>query len=100
MAGPEIDLARFPRVSDLEAHLEAAGFEDVCHHREENPAFTLTTQEVMDRVDARFISTLSIMSDQEFAEGREVFRKRMERRYGEGPVPTASFTFVLGDVPL
>lgn len=95
----EIDLARFPRVSDLEAHLEAAGFQGVCHHREENPAFTLTTQDVMDRVDARFISTLSLMSDQEFAEGREVFRERMERRYGDGPVPTASFTFVIGDVP-
>ena len=95
----EIDLARFPLVADLEGHLRTAGFEEVGHAREENPRFTLTTKEIMEKVDGRFISTLTLMTDAEFSEGREVFRQRMEERYGEGPVPTASFSFVWGDAP-
>ena len=95
----EIDLARFPRVADLERHLRAAGFEGVGHASEENPHFTLTTAMVMEKVDGRFISTLTLMTDGEFAEGRKVFRRRMEERYGEGPVSTASFSFVWGDAP-
>jgi ubiquinone/menaquinone biosynthesis C-methylase UbiE len=95
----EIDLARFPPVPVLERHLEDAGFEGVAHAREENPDCVLTVEQIMEKVDGRFISTLSLMSDEEFAEGREAFRQRLLGRYGGGPVPTASFTFVRADVP-
>jgi SAM-dependent methyltransferase len=94
----EIDLARFPRVSLLERTLEDAGFSEVGHARETNPGFTMTRDQVMDKVDGRFISTLTLMSDPDFAEAREVFVHRLEDRYGDGPVPTASFTFVRGHV--
>jgi hypothetical protein len=76
-----------------------AGFEEVDHVREENPDYVLTPEEIMEKVDSRFISTLSLMSDGEFAHGREVFRHRLHERYGDGPVPTASFTFVRADAP-
>ena len=95
----DIDLARFPPIPVLEGHLEGAGFEGIGHSREENPDCVLTCEQIMRRVDGRFISTLSLMSDEEFAEGREVFSQRLRERYGEGPVPTASFTFVWADVP-
>jgi ubiquinone/menaquinone biosynthesis C-methylase UbiE len=95
----EIDLARFPPVAELEGYLRAAGFEGVGHAREENPGFTLTIPDIMGKVDERFISTLSLMSDEEFSEGREVFHQRLVERYGKGPVPTATFSFVWGDVP-
>jgi SAM-dependent methyltransferase len=93
----EIDLARFPRVSRLEAVLETAGFTTVGHCREANPGFTMTREEVMAKVDGRFISTLSLMSDGEFSEAREVFARRLAERYGDDPVSTATFTFVHGD---
>jgi SAM-dependent methyltransferase len=95
----EIDLARFPEVPRLEGVLEGAGFEGVGHAREANPGFSMTREEVMARVDGRFISTLSLMSDEEFAAARTVFSRRLEDRYGDGPVPTATFTFVHGDAP-
>lgn len=95
----EIDLARFPRVSVLETALEEAGFEGVGHAREENPGFSMTREQVMDKVDGRFISTLTLMSDEEFAEARGVFVQRLDERYGDSPIPTASFTFVHADVP-
>lgn len=95
----EIDLARFPKVSRLEGVLEEAGFTGVGHSREVNPGFTMTPAEVLAKVDGRFISTLTLMSDEEFATAREVFVRRLEERYGDGPIPTASFTFVQGDVP-
>ncbi len=95
----EIDLARFPRVDRLESELEDAGLVDVGHDRETNPGFTMTREEVMERVDGRFISTLSLMSDREFGEAREVFVGRLEERYGDGPIPTATFTFVRGTAP-
>jgi SAM-dependent methyltransferase len=95
----EIDLARFPKVDRLEAVLEDAGFTKVGHHREVNPGFHMTRDQVMDKVDGRFISTLTLMSDEEFREAREVFSSRLEERFGDGPIPTASFTFVHADVP-
>lgn len=95
----DIDLARFPRVDRLEATLEAAGLVGVGHAREENPGFTLTIDGVLERVDGRFISTLSLLSDVDFAQGRPVFEGRLRERYGEGPVPTASFTFVWAEAP-
>mgnify|MGYP003932914379 CR=1 FL=1 len=95
----EIDLARFPSIEGLEAVLRGAGFESVHHAREANPGFTMTREEVLAKVDGRFISTLSLMSDREFGEAREVFTRRLEERYGDRPVPTATFTFVRGDVP-
>jgi len=95
----EIDLARFPKVERLEAVLAATGFTNVGHDREVNPGFSMTREQVMDKVDGRFISTLTLMSDEEFEEAREIFNARLEERYGDGPIPTASFTFVHGDVP-
>jgi len=95
----EIDLVRFPRVSRLETVLEEAGFETVGHTREANPGVNMTQEEVLAKVDARFISTLSLMDDQEFTEAREVFVRRLAERYGDGPVSTATFTFVHADVP-
>ncbi len=93
----EIDLARFPEVSILEGVLEDVGFANVGHAREANPGFSMTPGEVMAKVDGRFISTLTLMSDAEFAEAREVFARRLEDRYGEGPISTATFTFVHAD---
>jgi hypothetical protein len=95
----EIDLARFPRVPVLEAALEGTGFVGVGHAREENPGFTMTREQVMDKVEGRFISTLALMSDEEFREARAVFARRLDERFGDDPVPTASFTFVHADVP-
>jgi SAM-dependent methyltransferase len=95
----EIDLARFPRVDRLEGVLEEAGLVNVGHALEVNPGFTMTREEVMAKVDGRFISTLALMSDREFREAREVFLRRMEERFGDGPIPTATFTFVHGDAP-
>jgi demethylmenaquinone methyltransferase/2-methoxy-6-polyprenyl-1,4-benzoquinol methylase len=95
----EIDLARFPEVSRLGAVLEGAGFQGVGHAREANPGFSMTRDEVLARVDGRFISTLSLMTDEEFVAARAVFVRRLEERYGDGPVPTATFTFVHADAP-
>ncbi len=95
----DIDLSRFPRIEHLETVLAGAGFVGVAHEREANPGFTMTREQVMDRVDGRFISTLSLMSEAEFEAGREVFARRLEERYGDGPVPTATFTFVRADLP-
>jgi len=95
----EIDLARFPRVDRLEGDLRAAGLVNVGHAREENPGYSMSIEEVMARVDGKFISTLSLMAEEQFVRSREVFRERLAARYGEGPVPTASFTFVWAERP-
>lgn len=95
----EIDLARFPRVDRLEEALRAGGLVNVAHAREENPGYSMTQGEVMARVDGKFISTLSLMAEEEFVRSREVFRERLVARYGKGPVPTASFTFVWAERP-
>jgi hypothetical protein len=86
-------------VDHLEEELRAAGLVNVSHAHEENPGYSMTLDEVMARVDGKFISTLSLMAEEEFARSREVFRERLVARYGKGPVPTASFTFVWAERP-
>jgi ubiquinone/menaquinone biosynthesis C-methylase UbiE len=95
----EIDLARFPPVRELEAMLTGAGFTSVGHAREENPRVTMTEEQVLAKADRKFISTLSLMSEEEFKAGREVFQERLHQRFKGGPIPTASFTFVWGEKP-
>ena len=62
-----IDRARFPRREQLEAELRAAGFEPrtvPLHQR------TVRSREwVLERIRGRFISTLQLLDDDEFAEG-------------------------------
>jgi ubiquinone/menaquinone biosynthesis C-methylase UbiE len=65
---PEIDLARFPDPDALCAELAAAGFERPEVDRFDQPV-TAVAADVLERVRGRYISTLPLVPDDEYAAG-------------------------------
>jgi SAM-dependent methyltransferase len=63
-----IDEARFPTVSELEGGLGAAGFTDVAFEAFAQ-RWTMAAADVLERVRGRYISTLRLVPDAEFAAG-------------------------------
>lgn len=79
----EIDLARFPPVAWLEEHLIVAGFHEVFHREVQEPGREILTDEWLERVKNKYISTLTLLSEEEFAHGLKIFEEKLEREYGE-----------------
>ncbi len=65
---PEIDLARFPDPARLCGDLVAAGFSHPSVERFDQPV-TAAAADVLDRVVGRYISTLRLLGDAEYASG-------------------------------
>ncbi|HET7170220.1 MAG TPA: methyltransferase domain-containing protein [Gaiellales bacterium] len=65
---PAIDLARFPDPEDLCAELAAAGFEGAGVTRLDQPV-SAAAADVLERVRGRYISTLRLVADEEYAAG-------------------------------
>jgi ubiquinone/menaquinone biosynthesis C-methylase UbiE len=63
----DIDRARFPTKTDLETELEDAGFEPRTLPLTQRA--TWTRERTLERIRGRFISTLLLLDEQEFAEG-------------------------------
>jgi ubiquinone/menaquinone biosynthesis C-methylase UbiE len=63
----DIDRARFPTRDALEAELEAGGF--VARTRPVEQRASWSRDRILERIRGRFISTLQLLSDTEFAEG-------------------------------
>ncbi len=65
-----LDRARFPDPGDLERELREAGFESV-RTRTLSQAASIGREEALERIRGRYISTLSLLSDDEFEAGLE-----------------------------
>ena len=67
----EIDAARFPNPLEIAAHLEAIGA--VVEAGKEVESKTRTAGSWRDAVEARFVSTLQLISEDEFLRGLDEF---------------------------
>lgn len=65
---PEVDLARFPDPERLCDELGVAGFSGAAVERFDQPV-TAAAADVLDRVRGRYISTLRLLGDDEYASG-------------------------------
>ena len=88
-----IDRRRFPPVAAVVAGLRAAGFGNVVV--EERPYFrTLTTEQQLDRVRHRYLSTFDLLPPGEYERGLQFLEIELPRRYGNRFDVTATFTFI------
>lgn len=93
-----IDAARFPRVPALMGMMRAAGFEDVRrtavtrHETVDKAAF-------LERVKNRYISTLSLISEGELAEGTAELERHLACLPGDRFARVYHYTFVTGTRP-
>ena len=85
----EVELARYPRIADLRAMMEQAGFGEIDEHMVDLPYLLTDIQAYRDKA----FSTLHLIPEQAFQRGIE----RMERDLSHGPIPCVSrYTMVWG----
>ena len=91
----EKDLAGFPTIPAIRRMMKNAGFSKThfypVEHNEFNPK-----SEIIERVRNKYISTLTLYSEEEFERYFNVFRKRVEEEFGDEIIRYTGFDFVKG----
>lgn len=93
-----IDLARFPHVPDLMAMMQAAGFVEV-RRRSVARRETVDKAAFLEKVRNRYISTLSLISERELAEGTAALAAYLDGLPGDRFERVYRYTFVTGSRP-
>jgi len=89
----EIDRNRFPRIDTVAAALLSIGFREI--HVEERPFHrTFTTEQQLDRVRRKYLSTFDLLPPGEYERGVRFLETELPRRYGDRFETKASFTFL------
>jgi len=91
-----IDLKRFPSIPSLKTLMEKIGFKNVHSHLAQHDEGYITTDEILGKVENKFISTLTLLSEEQFRKGFKVFKERIKRKYGKGMRQISRFNFVVG----
>jgi len=76
-----IDLARFPSLPEFKRILEKGGFRNVHYHLDRYKDHRYVLDDYLKRVKSKHISTLSVLSKEEFVRGYEVFERRFKEKY-------------------
>lgn len=76
-----IDLARFPSLPEFKRILEREGFSNVHYHLDRYKDHGYTVDDYLKRVKSKHISTLSVLSKEEFERGYEEFKKKLKEKY-------------------
>lgn len=91
-----IDLRRLPSVPDVKKMMVKVGFNNVHYHVVKHDDGYTSTEEYIERVRRKYISTLTLLNAEQFQEGFKVFSERARRKYGERFKRIAGFDFVVG----
>jgi ubiquinone/menaquinone biosynthesis C-methylase UbiE len=91
-----IDLKRFPSIPWLKKTMKDVGFRDVHHHILRYDRGYISTNEYLERVRSRYVSTLTLLSKDEFRRGLRIFQNRVKRKYGDRIRQIDRFVFVVG----
>ena len=89
------DLARLPTIPAIRRMMKNAGFSKTHFYPVEHSEFS-PKSEIIERVRNKYISTLTLYSDEEFERYFTVFRKRVEEECGDEIIRHTGFDFVKG----
>jgi len=90
-----IDLKRFPSVPSLKKTMINISFKDVHFHVVQNEE-CISVDEYLERVRNKYISTLTLLSEEKFQRGFKIFQQRVRRKYGNQIRRISGFDFVAG----
>ncbi len=76
-----IDLARFPSLPEFKRILEKGGLRNVHYHLDRYKDHGYAVDDYLKRVKSKHISTLSVLSKEEFERGYEEFERRLKEKY-------------------
>jgi hypothetical protein len=72
------------------------GFRDAHYHILRYDRGYVATDEYLKRVRNKYISTLTLLSEDEFQKGLKIFQKRVRKKYGDQIKQIDKFIFVIG----
>jgi SAM-dependent methyltransferase len=90
------DLKRVPSVPSLKKMMTLTGFREVAYHVAKVDEGYVSTDYYLNRVRNKYISTLSLLSEDEFKKGLKIFEERIRRRYGSRIRYISWFVFLVG----
>lgn len=90
-----IDLRRFPSIPSLKKTMKNIGFKNLHHHIIQHNEY-VSKDEFLGRVRNQYISTLTLLSEEEFQKGFNIFQQRLNKKYGARIKRTVGFDFVVG----
>jgi len=91
-----IDLKRFPTIPHLKSMMVKTGFKNVHHHVVKYDEGPLPTDEYINRVRKKYISTLTLLAEEEFEKGLKIFEKKVREKSGNKIRRTVALDFVTG----
>jgi len=91
-----IDLKRFPSVPSLKKTMKKIGFRDVSHYLVHHDEGCMPTDEYLERVRNKYISTLTLLSEEAFQRGLKIFQQRAQKKFGAQIRRILVFDFVVG----
>jgi len=94
-----MDLRRVPSVPFVKTMMTAAGFRDIHYHLVRQDEGYLPTAEYLERVRNKYISTLTLFTEEEFQNGLKTFEKKVRKKYGDRIRKISQFVFVVGKRP-
>ena len=93
----QIDLRRFPAIPILKDVLSSAGFEDTRYYLVSAGIAKVSIEDYLDKTRKKFISTLALLSEEEFRKGFKIFEKKLREKRGNEVVYEKEYTFVVGE---
>jgi len=91
-----IDLKRLPSIPQLKSTMAKTGFGNVHHHVLKYVEGTISTNEYIKRVRKKYISTLTLFTEEEFEKGIKIFEKKVKEKCGKQLERIIGFDFVVG----
>jgi len=91
-----IDLKRFPSVPSVKKTMIKIGFRDVHYHIVQQDEECMSTNEYLEKVKNKYISTLTLLSEEAFQRGFKIFQRRVRRKYGAQIRRASGFDFIVG----
>ena len=76
-----IDLDRFPTLPELKVLLNKGGFKDVHYHLDRYRNRSISIDDYLSLIRSKYVSTLTMLSDDEFESGYKIFEKRLRKKY-------------------
>jgi len=91
-----IDLKRIPSVPSLKKMMAIIGFRDVHYHAVQLDEGYVSTDEYLRRVRNKYMSTLTLLNEEDFQRGFRIFKERVEKKYGNQIRKISWFVFIDG----
>jgi ubiquinone/menaquinone biosynthesis C-methylase UbiE len=91
-----IDLKRIPTVPSVKGIMTKASFRAIHHHTVKIDEGYVPTDEYLERVRNKYMSTLTLLDEEAFQRGLRIFEKRVRSKYGGQIKRISRFVLVAG----